>query len=84
MPPEQSSILSAGAFELEVDQILVPGKQSQRVKARSILCFYAVKCLQMSGTEVAERLKMSKSAVSRATDRGESIEADLWIGLFDS
>jgi DNA-binding LacI/PurR family transcriptional regulator len=37
----------------------------------------------MSGTEVAERVKMSKSAVSRAADRGEKIEAELRLNLLE-
>lgn len=73
----------AGVFELSSNRILAPGKHPPRVKARSLLCFYAIKWLQMSGTEVAKRLKMSKSAVSRAVDRGEKIEADLGLRFFD-
>ena len=73
----------SNAFELKAEQVLGSGKQPRRVRARSILCFYAVKELQMSGTEVAERVKMSKSAVSRAADRGERIEAELRLSLLE-
>ena len=73
----------SNAFELKAEQVLGSGKQPRRVRARSILCFYAVKELQMSGTEVAERVKMSKSAVSRAADRGEKIEAELRLNLLE-
>jgi REP element-mobilizing transposase RayT len=73
----------SNAFELKAEQILGSSKQPRRVRARSILCFYAVKELQMSGTEVAERVNMSKSAVSRAAGRGEKIEADLRLNLLE-
>jgi len=74
----------SNVFELKAEQILGSGKQPRRVRARSILCFYAVKELLMSGTEVAERVKMSKSAVSRAADRGERIEAELRLNLLET
>jgi putative transposase len=74
----------SNVFELKAEQILGSGKQPRRVRARSILCFYAVKKLLMSGTEVAERVKMSKSAVSRAADRGERIEAELRLNLLET
>ena len=46
-------------------EILFPGKQTQRVKARSLLCYWAVKELGISTTSVASKLGMLQSSVSR-------------------
>jgi hypothetical protein len=56
---------------------LSSGKQPQSVKARSLLCYWAVTELEMSGADVAQKLKISNSAVSRSAVRGEIIAAEL-------
>ena len=71
----------AKIFRLKPEQIHNSGKQPQQVKARSLLCFWAVKELDMSGTEVAQKLKVCKSAVSRSVVRGEKIVADMNLKL---
>jgi REP element-mobilizing transposase RayT len=63
-------------FDLSPQEILNPSKQRKRAKARSLLCFWAVSELKMNGAEVARRLGLCKSAVSRAVTRGESVAAD--------
>jgi hypothetical protein len=63
--------------------VLSTVKQKKRVRARSLLCYWAVSELDMTGTAVASRLKMSKSAVSRAVVRGERIALDLKLKLLD-
>ena len=61
-----------------IDQryILSKGSQKQRVAARSLLCYWAVRELGMSLTELARRFGMTASAVSYAVARGEVIAAD--------
>jgi REP element-mobilizing transposase RayT len=72
----------AQVFDLEPHEILSTVKERLRVEARSVLCFWAVSELEMTGTEVARRLKMSKSGVSRAVARGEKLVAKLKLNLF--
>ena len=71
-------------FNLKPEEVLTSGKQPQRVKARSLLCYWVVKELEMSGADMARRLKISKSAVSRAIVRGEKIATDMKLKLIDS
>jgi len=73
----------AKAFELKPEEVLSNVKQNMRVKARSVLCYWAVNELEMTGAAVARRLKMSKSAVSRAVARGERISTDMNLSLFE-
>lgn len=63
----------AELFEMNRDEILRPGKQPERVRARSLVCYWGVKALGMSGTKVAELLGMAQSSVSRAVQRGEKL-----------
>ena len=59
--------------EIKRDDIFVRGKQQKRVKARSIFCYWAVRELGTSLTELARRFNMSVSAVGYSVDRGERI-----------
>jgi len=73
----------ATIFELKPEEVLSNVKQRKRVKARSVLCYWAVNDLEMTGAAVGRRLKMSKSAVSRAVARGERIASDMKLTLFE-
>ena len=73
--------LVAKLFDLEAEEVLSSSKQPQRVKARSLLCYWAVKELEIGGVDIARRLKISQSAVSRAVARGERIAADMDLNL---
>jgi len=71
----------AKLFELKAEEVLSTSKQPQRVKARSLLCYWAVKELEIRGADIARRLKISQSAVSRAVTRGERLAADMDLKL---
>ena len=73
----------AKMFELKPEEVLIKANQRLRVKARSLLCYWAVNELEMTGAAVGRRLKMSKSTVSRAARRGEKIANDLKLQLFE-
>ena len=73
----------ARMFELKPKEVLSNVKQRTRVKARSLLCYWAVNELEMAGAAVARRLKMSKSAISRAVARGERVAFDMKLKLFE-
>ncbi|MBI4773865.1 MAG: transposase [Deltaproteobacteria bacterium] len=63
-------------FGLDAKEIVIPGKQPTRVAARSVLSYWAVHELGLPATEVARKLGLSKSAVSRAVSRGGQIASD--------
>jgi len=56
-----------------VDEIYSKGKQQKKVKARSLLCFWAVRKLGISLTDLYRHLGSSVSGVGYAVERGEAI-----------
>ena len=52
-------------------QIWEPGKERNRVKARSLLCYWAVRELGIAMTELSRRLGLSLSGVGLSVRRGE-------------
>ncbi len=54
-------------------QIKMPSKIRRRVKARSLLCFWAARELGLTMTDLAKRLNLTVSAVSIAVRRGEQL-----------
>jgi REP element-mobilizing transposase RayT len=63
----------AQLLDLKVNDILRPGKQRQIVKARSLICFWANRELGMTTVDIAKRLGVCQSAVSRSLLPGEKI-----------
>ena len=60
-------------LELEPSEIWKAGKERKRVAGRSLLCFWAVRELGISMTELSRRLDLSLSGVSQSVIRGEKI-----------
>jgi len=48
---------------MDQDEILSKGRQRRKVKARSLLCFWAARELGMSLTALARKLEMSIAGV---------------------
>ena len=63
----------AQVLSMNVSDVLKRSKDPQTVKARSLLCFWANRELGMTTVEISHRLKVSQSAVSRASMRGEKL-----------
>jgi len=63
----------AEIFPIKAKEIFQPGKQPVKVKARSLLCYWAVRELGYTITNLAPKLKISQSAVSMSAQRGERI-----------
>ena len=63
----------AEIYEMKEDDILSKGKQQRKVKARSLLCFWAVRELGISLTDLARRHELSVPAIGYSVDRGEII-----------
>jgi hypothetical protein len=64
-------------FALPLSEILSNSKQPRRVKARSLLCYWAVLELGMTATAVAGKIGMTQPAVSRAVERGRELSEEL-------
>ena len=73
----------AAIFEFKPEEVLSNVKERKRVKARSVLCYWAVNELKMTGTAIGRQLKMSESTISRAVRRGEKIAAEMKLKLFE-
>jgi REP element-mobilizing transposase RayT len=73
----------AKIFEISPKEIISPGKQPNKVKARSVLAYWAVHELGMSTTEVGSKIGLSQSSISRAVQRGkeypEQMDLDIEI-----
>jgi REP-associated tyrosine transposase len=65
----------ARLLDMPVAQIWQPGKHRQLVRARSLMCFWAVRQLGLSMTAMARRLDISTVAVSKSVERGARIAA---------
>ena len=60
----------AEIYGMDVREIMSRGKQPRKVKARSLLCFWAVRELGMSIRQLARRLGMSPPGVGFSVERG--------------
>jgi hypothetical protein len=63
----------AEIYKIEVNNIFLKGKQQKRVKPRSLFCYWAVRELGVSLTELARRLGISVPGVGYSVERGEII-----------
>jgi DNA-binding CsgD family transcriptional regulator len=60
---------------MEPQALIGAGKERRVVKARQLVCYWAVGELGLSMTEVARRLRISVSTVSVAVKKGRRIAA---------
>jgi hypothetical protein len=60
-------------FSMSKQDIVQPSRQRQRVMARSVLCYWAIRELGMSGSELSKILMLGQSSVSRVVGRGEKL-----------
>ena len=63
----------AQLLKMEADDVWAPGRYRQLVIARSLLCYWAVRDLNISMASMARRLKISTVAVSNSVRRGAEI-----------
>jgi len=66
----------AEVLSMKVDMVLSLGKSPKTVKGRSLLCYWANRELGMTTIQLAKRLNLCQSAVSRSSARGEKIAKD--------
>jgi REP-associated tyrosine transposase len=73
----------AQVLDLPLETVWEKNRRPQVVQARSLLCYWAVKKLRMSMTEIGCRLGLTQPAVSIAARRGEEIAKKNGYSLFD-
>ncbi len=73
----------AAMLGVKCEQVWKKGKHPQTVKARSLLCYWAVRELGISATELARRIGISQPAISQSVKRGEAIAKENGFVLMD-
>ena len=63
-------------FQLDKDYITGRGRQKRRVRARHLVCYWAVNGLGIPMVDLARKFDMTPAAVSYAVWRGEQIAKD--------
>ena len=64
---------AAAVMGMEPSLIWQLGKERNRVSARGLVCYWAVRHLGMSLAELSRRLRISMSGVSQSVKRGEEL-----------
>jgi chromosomal replication initiation ATPase DnaA len=60
-------------FGIDKDTLYSNGRRRLQVEARSLLCYWAVRILGLTNTELARRLGMTQPGIGYAVGRGEQI-----------
>ncbi|PLY06927.1 MAG: transposase [Desulfuromonas sp.] len=63
----------AELYQMSTDEIFSPGRQSLKVNAKSLVCFWSVRELGLSLPELARIFSMSVPGISYAVTRGEKL-----------
>ena len=63
----------AEIYKMECDEVFFKGRQDRKVKARSLVCYWAVRELGMSLADLAREFEMSKAGIGYSVERGETI-----------
>ncbi len=70
---DKLTIRVSSALGIIPEQVWLPGKHPVTVKARSLLCYWAVRKLGFRATELSKKLGVSQPSVSISAKRGEKI-----------
>ena len=73
----------AKLMDMDASELFKPGKEKQRVQARSVLCYWAARELDISMVELCRRFKLSAAAVTLSVQRGEKIVRENNYSLLD-
>lgn len=73
----------AKIFSIKPEEIFKQGKQPVKVKARSLFCYWTVRELGFTMTDLAPKLNISQPAVSISVQRGERIVSENGYSLMD-
>ena len=73
--------LVSDLLSVQPDELFGPGKNRTVVKGRSLLCFWLVRELGISMTDIAERLKIAVPTVSVSVKKGEQVASEAGLDL---
>ena len=73
----------AQIMQLDPDAMLSPGKYPQRVRARSLLCYWGSRELGMTTVALAKKVNLAQPTVSQAILRGQKISENLGLNFRD-
>ena len=73
----------AEIYSIKPEEIFQPGKQPTKAKARSLLCYWAVRELGLTMADLAPKFNISQPAVSMSARRGERIASENGYSLMD-
>ena len=68
-------------LNIEKQDFLAPGKDRNRVQARSLFCYWAARELGISQAELSSQLKISPAAVTQSVKRGELLVRKIGYSL---
>jgi REP element-mobilizing transposase RayT len=68
-------------LQMPVKQVMAPGKNRKTVRARSLLCYWAVREGGMTMVYLSRKLGISSTAVSQSVVRGEKIAQENALNL---
>jgi REP element-mobilizing transposase RayT len=74
----------AREMDMLPEEVTASGKSPRTVQARALLCFWAHRQLGMTTVEIASRLAISQSAVSRLSMRGAKIARERGVDLIET
>ncbi len=74
----------AGLLRVEPKDLWSAGKYAKNVRARSVFCYWAVRELGWSATEIARRIGITQPAVSISLKRGGRIAEEMKLKITDS
>ncbi len=60
-------------YDIEIEEIYSKGRRKVQVEVRDLLCYWAVRELGISRTDLAKQLEMSQPGIGYAVNRGEKI-----------
>ena len=73
----------SSALGIEPEQVWSHGKHPVTVKARSLLCYWSVRKLGFSATDLSKKLGISQPSVSISVKRGEKIAKAMQLELVE-
>lgn len=65
--------LVAKHYNVDTDELFFPNKARTIASAKAVICYLATRRYRLAGTSVAKRLGITRSAVSRAAQRGQHL-----------
>ena len=68
-------------LKVAMQDLFAPGKERTRVRARSLYCYFAVRELGVSQTDLAHRFNLSPAALTQCVRRGEALAREMGYTL---